>query len=66
MAKRQPPDTVSRTLFLPNELHKRIASVARYGETDDLIIECLTEAMKPRWEEWLKRQAKELGYDLKK
>jgi hypothetical protein len=66
MPKQRPPGTVTHTIFLPDEVHKQVASVAGYGEADDLIIECITEAMKPRWEKWLKQQAKELGFDLKK
>jgi hypothetical protein len=66
MPKQRPPGTKSRTIYLPDELHRQVTSVAAYGEVDDLIVECLTEAMKPRWEKWLKQKVKELGYDLKK
>jgi len=66
MGKAQPKDTVSHYIFLPKELHERVTKVAKYGEADDLIIECVSEAMEKRWREWLRHEAKKLGYDLKK
>lgn len=66
MAKHQPPGTKSHYIFLPTELHERVTSVAKYGKADDLIVECIAEAMERRWREWVKQQAKKLGYDLKK
>jgi hypothetical protein len=64
MPKQRPPGTTTHTIFLPAEVHKQVTSVAGYGEVDDLIVECVTEAMKPRWGKWLKQQAKQIGYDL--
>jgi hypothetical protein len=63
MSKQKPPGTVSRTLYLPDELHRQITALASHGEVDALIIECLTEAMKPRWAKWLKREMKKLSHD---
>lgn len=63
MPKQKPPGTVTHTIFLPEAVHKQVATIAGYGEADDLIVECVTEAMKPRWEKWLKREYKKLGYD---
>jgi hypothetical protein len=56
MGKQQPAGTVSRTLFLPEELHRKVTSMARHGEADILIIDCLEEAIKPRWAAWLKEE----------
>jgi hypothetical protein len=66
MAKTKPPGTVSHQIFVPEALHHKLTAVAPYGTVDDLIIECITEAMEKRWIEWMKREAKEMGYDLKK
>ena len=66
MAKPKPPGTITHTLFVPEGLHEKLTSVAPYGTVDDLIIECISEAMEKRWIEWMKRKAKEMGYDLKK
>jgi len=66
MAKIKPPGTVTHQIFLPEALHKKITSVAAYGTADDLIVECVSEAMEKRWNEWLKQQAKESGYALRK
>jgi len=66
VAKTQPPGTVSHYIFLPIELHEKVTTVAKYGTADDLIVECVSEAMEKRWREWVKQQAKKLGYDLKK
>jgi len=66
MPKQRPPGTVTHTIFLPDEVHKQVTTVAGYGAVDDLIVECVKEAMEGRWREWVKQQAKKLGYDLKK
>jgi len=29
-----------------------------HGEMDNLIIECLTEAIQPRWRRWLEQEVK--------
>jgi hypothetical protein len=63
MPKQKPPGTVTHTIFLPNAVHKQVAAVAGHGGVDDLIIECVTEAMKPRWAKWLKQEYKKLSYD---
>lgn len=64
MAKKQPPGTVPHTIFLPEELHGRVKAMAPYGTADDLIVECVKEAIEGRWREWVKKQAKQIGYDL--
>ena len=61
MAKKQPPGTVGHTIFLPETLHKQLTTLADYGKADDLLIECLTEAIKPRWAKWIKKQNDKLG-----
>jgi hypothetical protein len=58
MAKKKPDGTVTHTIFLPDEVHKQVAAIAGYGNADDLIIECVREAMKPRWAKWLKQELK--------
>jgi hypothetical protein len=60
MPKTKPPGTVSHQIFLPEELHKQVTTVASYGQADDLIVECIAEAMKPRWQKWLKREVKKI------
>jgi len=64
MSKTKPPGTVTHQIFLPEALHKQVTTIASYGAADDLIIECVSEAMERRWNEWVKQQAKELGFDL--
>ena len=64
MAKKQPPDTKTHTIFLPNEVHNRVKTLAGYGEVDALIVECVKEAIEWRWREWMKQQAKQMGCDL--
>jgi len=66
MAKTKPPGTITHQIFVPAALHNKLTAVAPYGTADDLIIECITEAMEKRWIEWMKREAKEMGYDLRK
>jgi hypothetical protein len=61
MGKSKPPGTTTHTLYLPDAIHKQVATVAGYGGADDLIIECIAEAMKPRWAKWLKQEYKKLG-----
>ena len=61
MPKQKPPGTTTHTIFLPDEVHKQIAAIAGYGGADDLIIECVIEAMKPRWAKWLKQEQAKLG-----
>jgi hypothetical protein len=56
MAKLQPPNTVSHQLFLPIDLDKKAKMLAEYGKVDALIIECLEEAIGPRYEKWLKHE----------
>jgi hypothetical protein len=65
MPKQKPPGTVTHTLFLPEEVHKQITTIADYGKADDLIVECITQAMKPRWKKWLKQENEKLRYDSK-
>lgn len=60
MAKKQPVGTVSHTIFLPEELHKQVSVVAGYGHADELIVECLTEAMKLRWVRWVRQENEKL------
>lgn len=61
MPKEKPPGTITHTVYLPEQLHKQVATVAGYGKADDLIIECVTEAMKSRWAKWLKQEVKKLN-----
>lgn len=65
MGKPRPPGTVPHTIFLPEELHKRVKAMASHGTTDDLIIECVKEGMEKRWKEWVKQQARDLGMAVK-
>ena len=60
MGKQRPPGTRIHTLYVPEDVHKQVASVAGYGAADDLIIECLREAMRPRWKKWLAEQTEKL------
>jgi hypothetical protein len=65
MAKTKPPGTIAHQIFLPEALHKKVTALAPYGSADDLIVDCIGEAMEKRWNEWVKQQAREIGYDLK-
>ena len=56
MAKKQPPGTVGHTLFLPEDLHRKIVRLSTYGKADDLIIECLTKEIEPRYQRWLQEE----------
>jgi len=56
MPKKKPPGTVSHTVFLPEDLHKKVTTLAKYGEADDLIVECTAEAIEPRWKRWLRQE----------
>jgi hypothetical protein len=56
MAKKKPEGTVSHQIFLSTELHKRVTTLAEYGKADSLIVECVTEAIEPRWKRWLKKE----------
>jgi hypothetical protein len=56
MAKPQPPDTKSKTIYIPLDLHTKITRIAGYGKVDPLIIECLEEAIEPRYEKWVKEE----------
>lgn len=56
---------MAHTIYVPSELHDRIKTLARYGTADDLIIECITESVRPRWEKWLKQEYEKLSYDGK-
>jgi hypothetical protein len=38
------------------ELHKKFTTLAAYGGSDELIVECITEAIEPRWKRWLKQE----------
>jgi hypothetical protein len=49
---RQPPNTKSKTIYLPVELHAKLTRVAGYGKVEQLIIECLEEAIAPRYKKW--------------
>jgi hypothetical protein len=60
LPKKKPPGTVTHQIFLPEELHKKVATVAPYGSVDDLIIECVAEAMEPRWQNWLRREVEKI------
>lgn len=61
MAKEQPPNTASRTIFVPLELNKKLTAMAEHGKVDDLIFECLEEAVAPRWSKWLKAELAKLN-----
>jgi hypothetical protein len=61
MGKPQPPDTVSHHIFLPAEVHKKVTALAKYGKADDLIVECVAEAIEPRWKRWLKQEYAKLS-----
>jgi hypothetical protein len=56
MAKQQPPNTKGHTLFLPNELHRKIKVLTKYGTADDLIIECVEEGISLRWKDWIAQE----------
>ncbi|HKI27356.1 MAG TPA: hypothetical protein VKA07_13610 [Candidatus Sulfotelmatobacter sp.] len=56
MPKKQPADTTSHTLFLPNELDRKIKSLTKYGTADDFIIQCIEEGIVPHWREWIARE----------
>src|SRR5580693_1451609 len=56
MAKPQPPDTTSHTLFLPNELDRKIKTLAKYGTAYDLIIKCIEDGIAPHWKEWIAQE----------
>jgi hypothetical protein len=56
MAKKRPPGTVGHTLFLPEDLHRKIVRLSTYGKADDLIIECLTKEIEPRYQRWLEEE----------
>lgn len=60
MAKPKPAGTVTHTIFLPEAVHKQIIALAPYGEADDLIVECVVEAIKPRWEQWITDECEKL------
>ena len=65
MGKPQPPGTVTHTIFLPAELHRKVATVAPVGKTpDDVIVECVEEAMKQRYKEWLMIEVGKEGVDV--
>lgn len=56
MAKKQPADTTSHTLFLPDELDRKIKVLAKYGAADDLIIKCVEEGIASRWKGWIAQE----------
>lgn len=56
MGKTKPPDCVSHQIFLPNEVHKKVTTLAKYGEADSLIVECVIEAIEPRWKQWIAQE----------
>jgi hypothetical protein len=56
MAKKQPPGTVGHTLFLPEDLHRKIVRLSTYGKADDLIIECLIKEIEARYQGWLQEE----------
>jgi hypothetical protein len=65
MGKPQPPGTVTHTVFLPAELHRKVAAVAPAGKSaDDVIVECVEEAMKLRYKEWLLNEAEKEGVNV--
>jgi hypothetical protein len=50
-------DTVSRQISLPRELAEKLRSVAGYEKSvEEVIIECLQEAIRPRYEKWVKQE----------
>jgi len=61
MPKTKPPGTVTHTIFLPEEIHRQVTTVAKYGEADDLIVECVAEGMRQRWAKFIKGEYKKLG-----
>jgi hypothetical protein len=65
MGKAQPPGTVTHTVFLPTDLHRKVSAVAPIGKTaDDVIVECVEESMKQRYKEWLLNEAGKEGVDV--
>ena len=65
MGKTQPPGTVTHTVFLPTDLHRKVTAIAPDGRTaDDVIIECVRDSMEQRWKEWLKKEAGKVGCNL--
>jgi hypothetical protein len=56
MAKKQPANTTGHTLFLPDELDRKIKVLAKYGTADDLIIECIEEGIASRWKKWIAQE----------
>ena len=61
MGKKQPEGTIAHTIFLPEDVHKQVTTLADYGKADDLIVECVAEAMKPRWKKWLRQQIEKVS-----
>jgi hypothetical protein len=65
MGKPQPPGTVTHTIFLPTDLHRKVSAVAPDGKTaDDVIVECVEEAMRERYKEWILNEAQKEGVDV--
>ena len=60
MAKTKPPGYNSLNVYLPEDLHNKIKSLVKFGKANDLIVECLAEAIAPRWKEWIERHHAEL------
>ena len=56
MPKQKTPGTVTHTIFLPEEVHRQITRITPYGGANDLIVECVTEAIKPRYQRWVKQE----------
>ena len=53
---------VKRQVRLPMDLAEKLRNVAGYGNVEDLIIECLEEAITPRYRKWLNdKVAREMG-----
>jgi hypothetical protein len=65
MPKKQPTDTTSHTLFLPNELDRKIKSLAKYGTADDFIIRCIEEGIVPHWKEWIAQEYAKVSEGVK-
>ena len=53
MGKPQPPNTKGHQLYLPNELDRKIKTLATYGTVDDFIIKCIEEGLEPHWNEYV-------------
>lgn len=57
---KKPPGTTTVPVHLPNDLHRKVITIAGRGKASELIVKCVREPISKLWAEWINAEHKKI------